>query len=351
MAKLFYRLWQKFLRIDPLKVQVIFLTIAITFGVIVYYYRDVTTKNALASQLLHRQQVIARSGAISLTGFTNSIGRSLRVMAKTTDLTSGQKSRIDEQLAAFVNSWYDTPVRGISFTNKDGVVVSNKNRAGIEQVGQDVSDRQYFIWGREAPESDYFIGSPVVSRFGETKGNYVVPVATPIYGKDGEFAGVLTAVMDLRAMVTWYSEPLKISDKTNVYLINPKGEFVFSSVPKLQGTSVAGLFGDIDFPGKDKMVNYFLQKIKSTDPEGKADLVLPDMENGGTLTRYLASYSRVRLDSGEQWTLVVVTPASDAFLFIAPFHRNQTTAFVYMLAITLISTLIGITTCRVKHLR
>src|SRR3989344_3032300 len=90
------------------------------------------------------------------------------------------------------------------------------------------------IWSEE-----YLRGEPVSSRLGATKGQLIVPVAGAVYDGESGFVGALTASVKLKPLTERYLALMKVSDETDVYLTNQRGELLYStSAADAVGSSV-----------------------------------------------------------------------------------------------------------------
>jgi hypothetical protein len=343
-----FRKWFRFVEKKHTKLQIVFVALFVAGAVVLYYWQGRVTQNALASQMLHREQVIARSGINSIARFLNGVGRSLSLVATDEKVKSGDVGYITQRLEHFMKVWEVYPVNALSFIDKDGIVQANVNNEGITGIGVNVSDREYFTWASGAVEGEYHIAPVILSRFGVTKGKYIVPVASPVFNENGEYIGLIAAVVYLDEMVKNFSDPLKISDSTLVHLLNSRGEFVFSSSPLVVGKHISQMFDGFDFPLKEKLLRQFLKEFDSPALEGKLDVIRPDMNNGGKLTRYLIAYSTATVDFDRNWTLIIATPASDAYLFTGPFYRDQIVNLIYVIVGSIVFAILGITLAKVR---
>lgn len=80
---------------------------------------------------------------------------------------------------AFVEQWGKSGViGGVVLTDRAGVVRFNSNVTGISDTGESLADRDYFSLAKsQKGPGEYFVGQPVVSRLGATKGKVIIPVA------------------------------------------------------------------------------------------------------------------------------------------------------------------------------
>ena len=296
----------------------IFLVIVVlVFGIGLYFQQGTQTQESLAQQMLHREQVITRSGSISLSVFVQSLSDQVSTYSSDSDIVSYNKNETPEDLNSLLNSWQNTPVTGVVLINKNGVVTYGVDRMGETGIGTDVSTREYYLWSKTAKAGDRYIGSPIVSKIGFDTGRYIVPVVSPII-KDGKFNGVLVVTFLVDEATAKFLDPLKISKSTLVFVLDHDGNFVFSPIPKLIGTNFTNLFSGTNFPGKDKIISGFKSEFANSDSQGKFDITIPNLVDGNALTRFLMTYSVVNLGPGNDWSLIVMTPASMRFSLPAP---------------------------------
>lgn len=332
----------------PIYVHLVCLVLTIAVGAAIYFIEGHSTQEVLAEQMLHREQVIVRSGAQNLFNFMSGVGRGLAVTASTNRAKEGSNESLKSVLRDYVRTWDGTPVISVTYLDKNGIAKINANRREVNDVDTDLADRDYYLWAKDALPGSFQIGRPVISRLGITKDEFVVPIAAPVYTTEGEFNGVLASVIYLDSMVEMFSEPLKISDNTTVHLLNSQGDFVFSGIKDLEGKDISEIFGKAEFQGKDNILKTFIEEFASANTEGKFDLVFPDILNGGKMTRNLLAYSSFKVDEGRSWTLIISTPANDAFLFTGPFYRDQIYSFVFIIIVAISFTIFGVTSKRLK---
>lgn len=65
-----------------------------------------------------------------------------------------------------------------------------------------IADREHFIRARESTDDRLIVGKPVLARLGK---KWVLPVAKRIDGKDGDFAGIVYALVSLDRLATVFS--------------------------------------------------------------------------------------------------------------------------------------------------
>ena len=294
--------------------------ILILLAIAFYFVLGRGAKTSLVEQMLHREQIIARSGAASIEEFFKRTGKGETTLVETTNITQ-------EDLDVFIDIRKDLPIGGIGVTDASGRFTATADPQGVSAVGVDISDRDYFIWAKTAKTGEVFISSPVTSRGGSTLGDYIVLVVVPVI-KNGEFKGVLATAVDLNRLTEDYLKPLLISENTRIYLINTQGTILASNIRSLIGVNYLDYIAQKPFLG-DKIVGEELRKRLAVREEGKLNLALPNEREEGKLTPFLIAYSPVVYKpSGDFWLLAVATPESDALLFISPIYTRQIMIFV-----------------------
>jgi hypothetical protein len=288
--------------------------------------------DTLIEQMLHREQVAARAGAKSVETFFDLFGKSLPGLASRVEIENSEN--VQESLESYVERWKDTPLSGVIFVDSEGIVKFNATEGGGMSVGTIVSDRAYYTWAKTAKKGDIFVSEPVISRIGSSSGKFIVVVATPVVGGNSEFAGLLAAAIVVEELRE-YVNPLKISDKTRIYIVNKDGVIITSPVEKLTGVNYLDYIKESGIPGSLKVVEILKESIESNQ-EGKMDLVLPNESKNGILTRYLIARAPINIH-GVHWVLAVATPVDDALEYLAPLYfRNLGIVAIAFLAFLLI---------------
>ena len=213
-------------------------------GAVFYLVLFREAESAITQQMLRREQVIARAGAANVVSFFQVFGNSIAVLAQLSSMERRDAKTVHD-LDAFVEQWRGSDlVGGVALTDRDGLVLLNSNVLGTSDAGASLADRDYFLWAKNSSEEGkYFVGQPVNSRLGTTEGQLIVPVAAPVFQK-GEFSGVAVASVKLRPLTERYLNLMKISDRTEIYLIDSRGKLLYSSVPDAVDLNISELLGD-----------------------------------------------------------------------------------------------------------
>ena len=282
--------------------------IFITIGFTVYQLVGASSIKSLVEQMHHREQVIARSGASSITSFIDLTSRSLLILSNN-DINS-------QILNSFAKNWTDTPVAGIIFADTHGqikLVASNIEKLSL---GGNVSDRDYFIEASKSPVGSIIIGKPFISRVPGAGQIYKIPIATPVF-VNNKLNGVLTVSISIPSLTEKYLDPLKISSKTGVYLINSNGDFLKSTTLETSNQNLFQFIEKHPFLG-DKIIMPLVRQKLALNQETKLDIAVPDFITG-KITRTLIASSPINLTPSRHWILAVTTPVDDALIFISPF--------------------------------
>jgi len=285
-----------FWRVLPVRLWWFGLLLVAGLSVTFYLALGRVAKLSITQQLLHQDQIIARAEASNIMSFFQAFGDSTAVLAQLHSME--RKDAVTAQdMNAFVEQWRDSDlVGGVALTDRYGVVLFNSNVLGTRDVGESLGDRDYFVWAKSQPEEgEYFIGAPVVSRTGASKGQVIVPVASPVY-QNGVFTGVVVASVKLNSLTKHCLELMKVSDQQDIYLTNQSGEILYSnSAPDSVGSNIFE----------------FLPGLKDT--------LKPAKEGNLQTKAHLKAYSPISLGS-QNWSLVTVSPVRDVVSLTMPFY-------------------------------
>ena len=304
----------------------------LSLGIAVYLLTGRSTVNMLSEQMLHREQIIVRSGAGTIQNFLSLFGNTLSFSAQNNSISLNNLNESEKILTQLVNSSRNTPISGFALINKDGQPVLNLNDLGRGQVnGLSFSDRDYYLWSKTAKPREIFVGKPVVSRLGASSGKMIIPIASPIIRK-GEYEGVLTAAVILSDLTDSFLNPLRISDNSEAYLIKNDGEIIYADrFSEAVGKNVFSYLGDNSFLGS-KYIKTEVQKVLADNKEGKMKAVYPKFGNSEGFSERLVAYAPIDLKDGQLWYLAVSTPIEDALVFMGPFYSRQIllTIFIFI---------------------
>ena len=175
-------------------------------------------KIMLVSELALRADIIEAAGKASADGSATGLPEFEKVAA---DLANFMKVSKDYESIVL------TDARGICFVDS----------IGGKTKGIDISERDYF---KAAKSGKAGVGKPVKSKL---SGKPIAAAAAPIYLKTGEFAGMVTAVINIDFLVEKFAA-VKVGntgyayliDRTGMCISHPKKEFILQlDLTKLPG--------------------------------------------------------------------------------------------------------------------
>lgn len=303
-------------------------------GAVFYLVLFRGAESTTTQHLLNRRQIIARAETANVTSFFEVFGGSIAVLAQLSSMERRDAKTVQD-LDIFVEQWRDSKlVGGVTLTDKNGLVQLNSNVLGTSDVGTSLADRDYFLWAKNSSEEgEYFVGQPVTSRLGATKGQLIAPVAAPLYQK-GVFAGAAVASVKLQPLTQRYLELMKVSDRTEAYLIDNRGKLLYSPVPDAVGLDVSELLGTD------------IKNSLDTAQEGRLQASYLDSKSGKP-EDHLIAYSPIFL-RGQSWLLIMSSPASQVADATAPIQILQT-AILILVSLTIL--LFGIIVVRENESR
>lgn len=310
--------------------------LAATVGI--FWFARERNEELLVEQILHRQQVITRAGAGSIESFIGlvaSFTSNLAIQLSSDDF----EVEPQEALRIFLSSWDGTPVVGTILTNQEGIIVEGaNNRGGTTNTGTDVSDRKYFKWAVQAKKGDVYVGEPILSRVGVSKGKHVITIVSPMIDEDG-FKGAVTTGILLPDLTGQYLEPLKISEDTQVHLLNSEGNWLDPARhSESAGTNIIEYLEENPYPGSEELLKDL--KLVLYEPDEVKLSTFPVIDGEITNASFLAAASPLDVNKepgleNKHWFLVVATPKSDALKFSGTFYLSGSLGLVFALFVTL----------------
>lgn len=315
--------------------------IFILFGGIIYYFLDKRVENALAEQILHRQQVAVRSASISIHTFIENVEKSMVFMSQDSNVITMDKNS-QKVLERYIEEWRGTSLVTVILVDNKGQILysaDNKNQTLTTQVN--VSDREYFKLAMNANKTEVSLGQPIISRdIGGYSNQLILPFSVPLF-ENGEVKGILGVGILLSDLAREYLNPLKTSENSQIYFLNSQGIFIDSFYPELIGKNIDEVFGSIDFEGKDEML-ILVKDILNSKEEGKVNLKLPKNLVQPDVNNILFSYSPV-IYGNRTGLLAVGTPLNHINYFFDPISSIYI-LFIYLfisyIAISIIISLI-----------
>jgi hypothetical protein len=288
-------------------------------------------------QLLRRGQTVARAEAGNMSSFFQVFGDSIAVLAKLSTMERRDISTVRD-MDSFVDQWRDSGfVGGVILTDAEGVVEFCSNLSGVRDTGASLADRDWFIWAKDQEgEGKYFVSKAVVSRVGVSKDKAVFVVASPVFN-NGVFTGVIASSIMLQPFARNYLELIKVSDSTEVYLIDNDGTLLYSSLgTKELDINVFELWKET---GNEVLIESITDGLNATG-EGKLQVSLWEA-NTSKWKKHLVAYSPVLLGN-RNWMLIMITPVEDAAKISTPFYARQIIIFLIVSLLILLFGMIAI---------
>ncbi len=256
---------------------------------------------AFTRQLLDRQRTIARAEKSNITTFFEKFGNSVAFLAQLKSIEA-RDNDTSYDLDLFIEQRRETGlIGGVVLTDKTGVVRFNSNVLGTRDLGESIADRDYFLWAKsEGERGKYFISQPVKS---------IVVVASPVY-RDNVFSGVVASSVKVAPLTERFFGLMKISDLTEVYLVDSNGDLLYSNAaPDAVGSNI-----------------YESDKIKNALGATVGDQFQTE--------KHLVAYSPVILGS-QSWLFIISSPAQEVVNLTRPFYVRQASVLILTAAIIL----------------
>lgn len=299
----------------------LFLGFAATF----YFLVGRTTQTSIIDQFMAREQVLARSEASNLHAFFDVFGESLAVLGQAGSIRSRNEATIRD-MDVFTQQWKKTQfIGGILLTGPKGTVRFNSNVLSTHDTGAIIADRDYFTWARdEATVGAVFVGKPVISRLGASRGQTIIPVATPVYDK-GQFQGVLATSVELQPLTQHYLGLMNVSPSTEVYLLDTQGTFLYASPDdSVLGTNALEQLQQHSFLGSQPILDH-LQAALAHPQEGKIQAGYFNQNANGLGIRLLV-YTPVSVGN-QTWLLVMAAPIQEALALVPTLYWQSAAVF------------------------
>lgn len=320
----------KIIKRYPLKFTAfLFFVIFCALSSFVYLTLGSGSVKSLIEQMLHREQIIARSGVRSIASFIDLSSKSILILADNPNLNS-------DNIKFFIESWTDTPLSGIIQVDKRGEIITAFSNIETLKAGGNVFDRDYFQSALKLTSPKVIIGKPVISRATGANQSYKIPLAVPLF-KNNQFDGIISVSVTITLLTQNYLEPLKISNQTEIFLINSEGIILSSLHSEVIGDSIQNYVANHPFLG-DKIVSSQIQKKINLGGEHKLDIAIPNLSTG-KITRTLIAIAPITIRDNSQWYLAITTPAEDALIFISPFIMRNLLGIIISFFVSIAITL------------
>lgn len=290
----------------------------ILLAIAFYFVLAQSVKSLATQQLLSRAQIIARAEISNTTFFFKKFGNSVATLAQLSSIENQDADAVHD-FNKFVEQRINVGLLGgVVITDKNGIVKLNSNVSGTRER-ESIADRDFFVWARDqGKRGEYFISKPFISRLGETKGQTVVIVASPVY-QNTEFTGVVSATVKLQSLLEYFFGLMRLSDQTGVYMFDRQGELLYSnSAIEGTGSNISELFSD------DQSLSEKIRNVLSTTNEGQFEA-----------KKSLVVYSPVSLGT-QNWLLIISTPHQEVDNLTSPIYIRQ----IAILALTVLTILI-----------
>lgn len=270
---------------------------------------------------LEKNLLIARAEKANMITFFEKFGNSVAVFAQRTSIQRQERSAI-ENMKTFVEQRRKMNIiAGVGILDKQGVYRLNYNASGISIVDQYTGDRDFFIWAKDhGQKGEYFISQPYIGRFGPSKGQAIISVASPLFD-NGTFTGVLVSSVKLQPMLDRFLELMKASELEEEYLIDGRGNVLYSSSnPDVIGSNFSEIISS------DQTLSETIENALISNSEGS-------LQAGSRLI----AYSPITLGT-QNWLIIISSPAQEVADLAAPFYIREraallVTAFSIMLLV------------------
>lgn len=306
----------------------IWILATILLGLIFYFFMGRIIGSPISDQQLSILQTISRAEKSNIIAYFQSFGNAVAVLAQQRSIVL-QNANAPIDMETFIDQRReDGFIGGVALTDKEGRVQLNANILRTKDTGVSLADRDYFLWAKEEGEKGkYYIGKPVIGRGQSTKGQYIIPVAAPVY-LDQEFAGIVVSSVKLQSIMERTFGLMKISNDKNVYISDEDGGLIYSSSePNKVGSNVSELFSDKAL--REGIVN-----------------ALKAAEGGRFKTdNYLVAYSPIKLGA-QNWLLIVTSPSQEITNITVPIYLRLT-ALIILISISIF--LFGIVSVRIAR--
>lgn len=249
-------------------------------------------ERSVVKELLEKEQIIVRAEAGNLSTFIIKLGNSVSFIAQL-ESVKNDDDRVSSYLDTFIEQRKDKGiVGGIVITDEEGIVRYHSTVSQIRDLGNSLSDRDFFIRVKtEAKEGEYFISQPVISRLGDSEGEMIVTVSSPVI-QSGELKGVVAASVKLHPLADSFLKLMQVSEETGVYLIDNDGQLLYSSLdPESIGQSTREYFSN--YPNLSNKIQESL-----------------NVNEGQIQTRNFLGAAHSFSVDGEKWLLIITAPAS-----------------------------------------
>lgn len=315
-----------------LGLSLIFLLIFLSLGTFLYWRNAKTAEKGQILATQQRSLVLARAGALAISQFLTSRKSELLLLAQHPIIASlSDKEAARGQLEVLVDSLSQMPVADIARIDKEGKVALVINKERITQgEGVDVSDREYFIWAKEAKNrGKFFVGEPLFPRSGAHQKELVIIMATPTYFND-QFSGVILFGLLASGFTEKYVLPLRIHEKTHALLVTDKGILIGGEMKELLGKNLIDYAKEREWSGWE---SYPTTLTKAAEAEGAGEWFFAAPGEAGP-TREIVAFTPIKID-GAKMALLIANPEEVVGSLLPEFSQNQI-LLLGLIAVTLL---------------
>lgn len=302
-----------------LKLSVVVIAVLLVGAIFLFWVIEKNWEKSQADRVKTRALVIARAGALSISGFLKHREDKLLLMADVEVVQAEKEKEGREYLRKVIDQLQDYPFISIVRVNKEGKVLWSENKLHTKvEEGIDVSDRDYFLWAKEqGGPGAVFLGKPIIARGGSVKGEWAVVVATPVFYQE-KFNGLIFISTPFNELTTKFITPLLVSPEAEVMMVASGGEVIASTNPEIVGENALDLFkgGEEEIRSslgerEGSVIGYF-----SKPPSGKK-------------AKTIVGYAPITR-KGEDWSLWVFLPYTEVLNLFWPLRTGLIKVFLLM---------------------
>ncbi|MBJ6749508.1 GHKL domain-containing protein [Geomonas sp. Red421] len=271
-------------------------------------------------QYNRQQYLVAELTAHSLDEMFATFRRNLELVAGLFEggcVDQGRAQRVKSSLGKIYGSLLDTPVIDLVVFDSTGVAVAIEPQDHFT-LGRNYAWREYYRWAREQREPGRLYISPFMRmEGGRNRGVKELLVARGIYGRRGEFKGVVACTVDfdklarkhvLSVRIGRHGQAWLMDSTTRTVLVDPNGR-------------IAGQTFDQALRRRWPRLYDLLRRAGGGKP-GSGWYDFEDPADPRLQVRKLVSYHPVRLEN-RLWIVGVTTPEREVAALLSSFLQRQ----------------------------